>query len=127
MTTVWNSGVCPPTLGVRPGVHIRPALDEPARHVDVVELERQVQERDAGHGRRGIGIARLAFALDGKDLAEREAAVQERRVAVEMLLEQVEPPAVQRHHRRVREGEAGRADDLEARALAPGRFANRCR
>ena len=117
MTTVWNSGVCPSP--VRPGVHIRPALDQPARHVDVVELERQVQERDARHGRRGIGIARLAFALDGKDLAEREAAVQERRVAVEVLLEQVEPPAVQRHHRRVREGEAGRSPTISRHAFLP--------
>ena len=115
---MWNSGVCPSP--VRPGVHVRPALDEPARHVDVVELECQVQERDARHGRRGIGVARLAFGFDGEDLAEREAAIQERRVAVEVLLEQVEPPAVQRHHRRVREREAGLADDLEARVLALG-------
>ena len=31
----------------RPCVHVRPALDEPASKFDVVELERQVQERDA--------------------------------------------------------------------------------
>ena len=35
------------------GVHIRPALDQPARHVDVVELECQVQERDADTGVAG--------------------------------------------------------------------------
>ncbi len=50
------------------GIHIRSPLDEPARHVDVVELERQVQERAAGYGRRGIRISRRAVAIE-EDLA----------------------------------------------------------
>ena len=78
-----------------------------------------MQERAAGHGRRGIGISRRAVVIE-EDLAVSESALEERRVAVEVLLEQVEPSAVQRHDRSIREREAGRADDLEARGFILG-------
>ena len=105
-------GVSLESLGVHrgPGIHIRSALDKPSRHVDVVELERQVQERAAGHGRRRIGISCRAVECRREDFAVRESALQEQRVSIEVLLEQVEPSAVQRHHGSVREREAGRLD-----------------
>ena len=50
--------VAPGALGVDrgAGIHVSPTLDQPARHVDVVELQREVQKRAAGDGRRVLAM-----------------------------------------------------------------------
>jgi hypothetical protein len=54
-----------------------------------------------------------ASHLGGIDLAVRERAVQHRRIAAQMLLEEIDAPAMQRHRRRVRKFHTVRRIHLE--------------
>ena len=104
---VEQRGVSAEPVGVDRGrrVDVHAAIEQPARDLHFVELDAQVQQRRCRE--RGAGeFLGVAAQFGREDLVVGEGAAKEVGIATEMLLEQVDASAVQRHRRRVGEGVA---------------------
>ena len=97
-------GVAAEAVGVdrRPRVGIHAPVEQPLRDLQLVEVGGDVEERRPVH-RRPLSGVRLPGAGRGEreDVGDVERAREEIRVAREVRLEQVDAPAMERHHRRV--------------------------
>jgi len=117
------------TIAVHRGsrVHVHPLRDEPSRDLHLVVVDAHVQQRCSSE-RRSMRRQHLVMAAELRrvDLFVTEGATQQVRISPQMLLEEIDAPAMQRHRRRVGQLEPMRDVHLQdlvlCRWLAAVRF-----